>query len=203
MGIWYSSYTRNQNKSNSNTELLLEKCEKWVIVNAWTGFVSYDNPTVAQVAIKAMDGCQVGNKKLKVEHKKVKNRDSTSSSSSSNSSSNCSITSASLNTRSPSGDLRINVGSSLSSSDSGMDSKYHHSISNNSDLSFIQSGRETDHTAIKESQGLKGGSGIEDPTTSAYFSSPFFMNTPNFGLLSSGGKANEKPASYEDLLWRS
>ena len=44
----------------------------WVL-----GFVSYDNPTVAQVAIRAMDGCQVGNKKLKVEHKKLKQQQQT------------------------------------------------------------------------------------------------------------------------------
>ncbi len=31
---------------------------------------------MAQVAIKAMDGCQVGNKKLKVEHKKLKQQPS-------------------------------------------------------------------------------------------------------------------------------
>ena len=181
--------------------------------------MSYDNPTVAQVAIKAMDGCQVGNKKLKVEHKKVKNRDSTNSSSSSNSSS----TSASLSSsRSPSDHHRSINGSVGGLSSEGtntmMDtSKYHHhnhsSINNHNstDLSFISTGSDSDMTQMMTKDlspqgGLKGASGLtEDSTTSPYFSSPFFLNTPNFGLLSSGGKtgSDKQATSYEDLLWRS
>lgn len=34
------------------------------------GFVSYDNTTSAEQAIKAMNGFQVGRKRLKVQHKK-------------------------------------------------------------------------------------------------------------------------------------
>lgn len=34
------------------------------------GFVSFDNPEAADAAIRALDGCQVQNKRLKVSHKK-------------------------------------------------------------------------------------------------------------------------------------
>merc|ERR1712113_1142141 len=37
------------------------------------GFVSYDNPESAQNAIQAMDGFQIGNKRLKVQLKKPRN----------------------------------------------------------------------------------------------------------------------------------
>ncbi|GAA0153325.1 RNA metabolism protein [Lithospermum erythrorhizon] len=38
------------------------------------GFVSYDSPAAAQTAINMMNGCQLGGKKLKVEHKRVENQ---------------------------------------------------------------------------------------------------------------------------------
>lgn len=36
------------------------------------GFVSYDNPVAARNAIQAMNGFQIGNRRLKVELKKPK-----------------------------------------------------------------------------------------------------------------------------------
>lgn len=38
-----------------------------------TGFVSYDNPVSAQAAIQAMNGFQIGMKRLKVQLKRSKN----------------------------------------------------------------------------------------------------------------------------------
>lgn len=37
------------------------------------GFVSYDHPGEAEVAISKMNGFQIGSKRLKVQHKKVDN----------------------------------------------------------------------------------------------------------------------------------
>lgn len=37
------------------------------------GFVSYDNPQSAHAAIQAMNGFQIGGKRLKVQHKRPKN----------------------------------------------------------------------------------------------------------------------------------
>ena len=37
------------------------------------GFVSYDNPVAAQAAIQAMNGFQIGMKRLKVQLKRAKN----------------------------------------------------------------------------------------------------------------------------------
>ena len=37
-----------------------------------TGFVSFDNPTSAQAAIQAMNGFQIGMKRLKVQLKRPK-----------------------------------------------------------------------------------------------------------------------------------
>ena len=36
------------------------------------GFVSYETPLQAEEAIRAMNGCQIANKRLKVQHKKIK-----------------------------------------------------------------------------------------------------------------------------------
>ena len=38
------------------------------------GFVSYDNPVSAQAAIQAMNGFQVGTKRLKVQLKRAKEK---------------------------------------------------------------------------------------------------------------------------------
>jgi len=38
-----------------------------------SGFVSYDNPVSAQAAIQAMNGFQIGMKRLKVQLKRPKN----------------------------------------------------------------------------------------------------------------------------------
>lgn len=38
-----------------------------------SGFVSYDNPVSAQAAIQAMNGFQIGMKRLKVQLKRSKN----------------------------------------------------------------------------------------------------------------------------------
>lgn len=40
----------------------------------YLGFVSYDNPQSATTAIYALNGLEVGHKRLKVEHKKPKER---------------------------------------------------------------------------------------------------------------------------------
>lgn len=37
---------------------------------SFAGFVSYDSPEAAQSAISMMNGCQLGGKKLKVQHKR-------------------------------------------------------------------------------------------------------------------------------------
>lgn len=37
---------------------------------SFAGFVSYDSPDHAQSAISMMNGCQLGGKKLKVQHKR-------------------------------------------------------------------------------------------------------------------------------------
>ncbi|XP_063715120.1 CUGBP Elav-like family member 2 [Symsagittifera roscoffensis] len=47
------------------------------------GFVSYETPLQAEEAIRAMNGCQISNKRLKVQHKKLKSSSATSSSSNS------------------------------------------------------------------------------------------------------------------------
>lgn len=39
----------------------------------FSGFVSYDNPVSAQAAIQAMNGFQIGMKRLKVQLKRSKN----------------------------------------------------------------------------------------------------------------------------------
>jgi CUG-BP- and ETR3-like factor len=39
----------------------------------YSGFVSYDNPVSAQAAIQAMNGFQIGMKRLKVQLKSPKN----------------------------------------------------------------------------------------------------------------------------------
>ncbi len=44
-----------------------------VLSSPRSGFVSYDNPMSAAAAIQAMDGFQVGPKRLKVQLKKGKN----------------------------------------------------------------------------------------------------------------------------------
>eukprot|EP00934_Nitzschia_sp_Nitz4_P007917 Nitzschia sp. Nitz4//scaffold147_size54853//22601//24581//NITZ4_006617-RA/size54853-augustus-gene-0.4-mRNA-1//-1//CDS//3329536693//7907//frame0 len=39
------------------------------------GFVSYDNPEAAALAIKELNGCAIGNKRLKVQHKQIRPND--------------------------------------------------------------------------------------------------------------------------------
>lgn len=43
-------------------------CVWWKL--SFSGFVSYDSPEAAQSAISMMNGCQLGGKKLKVQHKR-------------------------------------------------------------------------------------------------------------------------------------
>lgn len=43
------------------------------ILYCFSGFVSYDNPVSAQAAIQAMNGFQIGMKRLKVQLKRPKN----------------------------------------------------------------------------------------------------------------------------------
>jgi hypothetical protein len=51
----------------SSSHLLL------VICYLIAGFVSYDSPASAELAIKTMDGFQIGNKRLRVSLRKEKN----------------------------------------------------------------------------------------------------------------------------------
>lgn len=41
------------------------------LVGTLQGFVSYDHPREAELAISKMNGFQIGSKRLKVQHKKV------------------------------------------------------------------------------------------------------------------------------------
>lgn len=45
---------------------------KWSLWFIFPGFVSFDNPTSAQAAIQAMNGFQIGMKRLKVQLKRPK-----------------------------------------------------------------------------------------------------------------------------------
>lgn len=44
----------------------------WLPVSSPSGFVSFDNPSSAQTAIQAMNGFQIGMKRLKVQLKRPK-----------------------------------------------------------------------------------------------------------------------------------
>ena len=50
--------------------IILLKCLMYFF---YSGFVSYDNPVSAQAAIQAMNGFQIGMKRLKVQLKRPKN----------------------------------------------------------------------------------------------------------------------------------
>ena len=45
-----------------------------ITLSSLAGFVSYDNPQSASAAIYALNGLEIGHKRLKVEHKKPKER---------------------------------------------------------------------------------------------------------------------------------
>lgn len=45
-----------------------------IVISFIVGFVSYDNPQSASAAIYALNGLEIGHKRLKVEHKKPKER---------------------------------------------------------------------------------------------------------------------------------
>lgn len=48
-------------------------CSLFPSLRTLTGFVSYDSVISAESAIEQMNGFQIGNKRLKVQHKRVNN----------------------------------------------------------------------------------------------------------------------------------
>jgi hypothetical protein len=53
------------------TSIDLEKYLEFFLTLSSTGFVSYDSVMAAESAIEQMNGFQIGNKRLKVQHKRV------------------------------------------------------------------------------------------------------------------------------------
>jgi CUG-BP- and ETR3-like factor len=62
----------NQSKCFGKFEYFSEKCKFVNFLLFCVGFVSFDNPASAQAAIQAMNGFQIGMKRLKVQLKRPK-----------------------------------------------------------------------------------------------------------------------------------
>ena len=68
--LWVTILPRHWAISLTDPLALFPPFYDLVVISAMAGFVSYNHPSEAEVAIAKMNGFQIGSKRLKVQHKK-------------------------------------------------------------------------------------------------------------------------------------